>query len=287
VKAHRVEHRVATMCRVLGVSTSGYYAWLRRSLSARAREDEELSRRIQTIHAESDGTYGVPRVQVDLREQGVRVSRKRIARLMRAAGLRGVSRRRWITTTERDAAAKAAPDLVQRKFSATAPNQLWVADITYVPTWEGFLFLAVVLDVWSRRIVGWAMAVHLRTELVLEALDMAIARRRPEGVIHHSDHGCQYTSLAFGCRCREAGVRPSMGSVGDCFDNALCEAFFATLECELIDRRTFRTRREARREVFEFIEGRYNTLRRHSALGQISPIEFERRAALAEKAATQ
>jgi putative transposase len=266
------------MCRVLEVSTSGYYAWLKRPLSNRVREDEVLTKRIQSIHARSRGTYGVPRIQIDLREEGLRIGRERIARLMRAAGLRGVCRRKWVTTTKRDRTAKAAPDLVQRNFTASAANQLWVADITYIPTWEGFLFLAVVLDVWSRRIVGWAFAPHLRTELVLEALGMAIRRRCPDDVIHHSDQGCQYTSIAFGKRCREAGVRPSMGSVGDCFDNALCESFFATLECELIDRQSFRTRAEARREVFEFIEGWYNTHRRHSALEYNSPVEYERRA---------
>jgi len=281
VKAHQAEHRIATMCRVLEVSTSGYYAWLSRSLSARAREDEALKRQIEEIHTRSRGTYGVPRVLIDLAVQGVHIGRKRIARLMRAAGLRGVSRRKWITTTVRDHVAKAAPDLVERNFTATGPNHLWVADITYIPTWEGFLFLAVVLDVWSRRIVGWAFAAHLRTELVLEALDMAILRRCPDDVIHHSDHGCQYTSIAFGKRCREAGVTPSMGSVGDCFDNAMCESFFATLECELIDRQSFRTRVEARREVFEFIEGFYNTHRRHSALEYQSPIEYETRSSVA------
>ena len=269
------------MCRVLGVSTSGYYAWLRRRLSARARENEMLRKRIATIHACSRGTYGVPRVQAELRAQGVHVGRKRIARLMREAGLRGVSRRKWVTTTQRDTTALAAADLVQREFSANGPDQLWVADITYVPTWEGFLYLAVVLDVWSRLIVGWAMEAHLRTELVLGAFDMAIRRRHPDEVIHHSDHGCQYTSIAFGKRCVEAGVKPSMGSVGDCFDNAMCESFFATLECELIDRQSFRTRAEARREVFEFIEGWYNTHRRHSALGYLSPVEYERRASVA------
>jgi len=264
------------MCRVLGVSTSGYYAWLKRPRSARAREDEELRKRIATIHASSRGTYGAPRILAELRAQGYRVGRKRVARLMREAGLRGVSRRKWVTTTERDATAQAAVDLVQREFSARGPDRLWVADITYIPTWEGFLYLAVVLDVWSRRIVGWAMAAHLRTELVLGALDMALQHRCPEEVIHHSDHGCQYTSIAFGKRCQEAGVKPSMGSVGDCFDNAMCESFFATLECELIDRESFRTRVEARREVFEFIEGWYNTHRRHSALGYKSPVEYER-----------
>ena len=281
MKAHQAEHRIATMCRVLEVSTSVYYAWLSRSLSARAREDEALKRQIEEIHTRSRGTYGVPRVLIDLAVQGVHIGRKRIARLMRAAGLRGVSRRKWITTTVRDHVAKAAPDLVERNFTATGPNHLWVADITYIPTWEGFLFLAVVLDVWSRRIVGWAFAAHLRTELVLEALDMAILRRCPDDVIHHSDHGCQYTSIAFGKRCREAGVTPSMGSVGDCFDNAMCESFFATLECELIDRQSFRTRVEARREVFEFIEGFYNTHRRHSALEYQSPIEYETRSSVA------
>jgi len=281
VKAHRAEHRVATMCRVLGVSTSGYYAWLRRPLSARARENEVLRQRIATIHAISRGTYGAPRILAELRAEGVRVGRKRVARLMREAGLRGVSRRKWVTTTERDARAQAAADLVQREFSASGPDRLWVADITYVPTWEGFLYLAVVLDVWSRLIVGWAMAAHLRSELVLEALDMAILRRGPDEVIHHSDHGCQYTSIAFGKRCQEAGVKPSMGSVGDCFDNAMCESFFATLECELLDRQSLRTRVEARREVFEFIEGWYNTHRRHSALGYNSPVEYERRTLVA------
>ncbi len=159
---------------------------------------------------------------------------------------------------------------------APGPNRLWVADITYIPTWAGFLYLAVVLDAFSRRIVGWAMATHLRTELVLEALNMALAQRRPAGVIHHSDQGTQYTSIAFGIRCREAGARPSMGSVGDCFDNAMCESFFATLECELLDRRRFHTQAEARMAVFEFIEGWYNPHRRHSALDYLSPINYER-----------
>ena len=280
MRAHQAEHRVATMCRVLEVSTSGYYAWRSRPQSARARRDAEVTEKIRASHARSKGTYGAPRIHRDLIEEKIRVGRKRVTRLMRAAGLRGVSRRKWITTTQRGSSTEAAPDLVDRNFIASKPDQLWVADITYVPTWEGFLFLSVVLDVWSRRIVGWAMAAHLRTELVLEALDMALRLRCPDDVIHHSDHGCQYTSIAFGKRCLEAGVRPSMGSVGDCFDNALCESFFATLECELIDRHSFRTRAEARRAIFEFIEGWYNTHRRHSALDYHSPIGYERRAGL-------
>ena len=236
--------------------------------------------RIKEFHSRSDGTYGVPRIHADLIAEGIHVGRKRIARLMRVAGLAGVSRRKWITTTVRDREAKAATDLVERDFTAKGPNELWVADITYIPTWEGFLYLSVVLDVWSRRVVGWAMASHLRTELVLDALDMALRQRCPTDVIHHSDHGCQYTSIAFGKRCGEAGVRPSMGSIGDCFDNALCESFFATLECELLDRQTFRTRVDARGKVFEYIEGWYNTHRRHSALDYVSPIEYERRQVL-------
>src|SRR5688572_8088159 len=199
---------------------------------------------------------------------------------MRAAGLKGVMPKRFVTTTLRDDAAAAAVDLVDRQFKADGRDQLWVADITYIPTWSGFLYLAVVLDVWSRKVVGWAMATHLRTSLVTAALNMAIAQRRPAGVIHHSDQGCQYTSIEFGKRCREAGVRPSMGSVGDCYDNAMCESFFATLECELIDRSRFRTHNEARDAIFDFIEGFYNTRRRHSSLRYQSPVRFESRQAV-------
>jgi putative transposase len=196
---------------------------------------------------------------------------------MRRAGLEGASRRRKTWTTRRDRDARPAPDLVERDFAAGGPDRLWVADITYIPTWAGFLYLAVVVDAWSRRIVGWSMATHLRTELVLDALNMALWQRRPEEVIHHSDQGSQYTSIAFGLRCQEAGVRPSMGSVADCYDNAMCESFFATLECELLDRRRFRTQVEARMSVFDFIEGWYNPHRRHSSLDYASPIEYERK----------
>jgi len=273
-------HATTTMCRVLDVSTSGYYAWLKRKPSNRSVEDAALQERIRVFHDRSDGTYGAPRISKDLREDPeapTRVGIKRVARLMRDDGRRGVCRRKFHRTTVRDGSSRSGPDLVDRNFVASAPDQLWVADITYIPTWAGFLYLAVVLDVFSRRIVGWAMASHLRSELVLEALDMALWKRRPGSVIHHSDQGCQYTSYAFGKRCRQAGVRPSMGSVGDCFDNAMCESFFATLECELIARRTWRNRTDARRDVFRFLEGWYNPHRRHSALGLVSPAEFERR----------
>jgi len=276
VKANQALFRVVRMCRVLGRSLSGYYAWRSRPPSARAREDAALTERIRAIHERSRGTYGAPRIHAELAAEGTHVSRKRVARLMRAAGLEGVSRRKGWKTTVRDQNARPAPDLVERKFAADGPDQLWVADITYIPTWAGFLFLAVVVDAWSRRVVGWAMATYLRTELVLEALNMAVSQRQPESVIHHSDQGCQYTSIAFGHRCREAGVRPSMGSVGDCFDNAMCESFFATLECELLDRRPFRTQAEARLAVFDFIEGWYNPQRRHSGLGYLSPVAYER-----------
>jgi putative transposase len=276
VNANQASYGVATMCRVLAVSASGYYAWRQRPPSARARADAELTARIGAIHQYSRATYGAPRIHEELLAAGLQVGRKRVARLMKAAGLYGASRRKWITTTVRERGAQPAPDLVERNFVVTAPNRLWVADITYIPTWAGFLYLAVVLDAFSRRIVGWAMATHLRTELVLEALDLALWQRRPASVIHHSDHGSQYTSIAFGKRCREAGVYPSMGSVGDCFDNAMCESFFATLECELLDRRRFKTQVEARMAVFEFIEGWYNPHRRHSALDYLSPINYER-----------
>jgi len=266
------------MARVLGVSASGYYAWRNRPASAHDQADAVLLRRIRTIHAASHGTYGAPRVHAELRAQGTAIGCKRVARLMREAGLRGVSRRRYPATTRRDASHRPATDLVGRDFRAAGPNRLWVADITYVPTAAGFLFLAVVLDAWSRRVVGWAMATDLRTRLVLDALDMAVATRRPADVIHHSDKGSQYTSVAFGFRCREAGVRPSTGSTGDAYDNAMAEAFFATLECELLDRHSFRSQAEARMAVFHFIEGFYNPTRRHSALGYLSPIEYEARA---------
>ena len=274
--AHQAVHRVATMCRVLGVSPSGYYAWRKRPMAARQRADVELTASIDEIHRTSRGTYGAPRVHAELAALGIHVGRKRVARLMRALGVCGVSRRKRPRTTLRDPAHRPAPDLVARDFAAAGPDRLWVADITYIPTWAGFLYLAVVVDAWSRRVIGWAMESHLRTELVLAALDMAVEQRRPADVIHHSDRGCQYTSIAFGVRCQEAGVRPSMGSVGDAYDNALCESFFATLECELLDRQRFRDQADARLAVFDFIEGWYNPRRRHSALDYLSPIVYER-----------
>ncbi|SNR96735.1 putative transposase [Streptosporangium subroseum] len=282
IHAEKDHHGVSLLARVLGVSRQGYYAWTKRGPSTRTRQDQVLTEKIRTHHAAFDEIYRAPRIHADLREiDGIGIGRKRVARLMRAARLAGVSRRKDCRTTIADRRAVAVSDLVQRKFTAAEPNRIWTADITYVPTWQGFLYLAVVLDVFLRRIVGWAMAEHMRTELVTDALAMAIHQRRPEaGVIHHSDKGGQYTSIAFGRRCEQAGVRPSTGRTGTCFDNAITESFFASLECELIDRRTFRTRSEAERAVFAYIERFYNPRRRHSANGQLSPIEYERRQAL-------
>lgn len=262
------------MCHVLGVSTSGYYAWRKRPPSKRDQKDKMLTEQIQTIHERSRGTYGAPRIHAELRDEGIRVGRKRVARLMREAGLRGVSRRKGCTTTVQDQNARSASDLIERDFETDSPDQLWVADITYVPTASGFLYLSVVVDAFSRAVVGWKMASHLRTQLVLDATEMALGQRSPEEVIHHSDQGSQYTSIAFGKRCERAGVRPSMGR--SCYDNAMCESFFATLECELIERERFSSHAEARMAIFSFIEGWYNPQRRHSALDYHAPLTYEK-----------
>jgi putative transposase len=259
VRQEKAMFPIATQCRVLGVSPSGYYAWIERPPSARAQADEVLLEQIRAIHAWSRGTYGARRIRIELREQGIRCARKRVVRLMREAGLSGAQRRRYRGTTRQAREALAAPDLVKRDFTASRANQLWVADVTYVRTGEGWLYLATVLDAWSRRIVGWAMGETLRTQLVVEALNMAVWNRRPiAGVVHHSDRGAQYTSVTFSRRCEEAGVLPSMGAVGDAYDNALAEAFFATLEIELLMQHTFATRKAARLALFDFIEGFYS-----------------------------
>ncbi len=266
------------MCRTLNVSCSGFYDWRTRAPCARVQANRALSQQIRDIFMDSDQTYGVPRVRAELIDAGVHTSRKRIARLMREGHMRGVSRRRsYVVTTQRDKRQRPAPDLVKRQFVAKDINELWVADMTYIPTWAGFLYLAMVLDVYSRKVVGWAFGERMTAELVVQALNMALHTRKPGSVIHHSDQGSQYTSLAFGQRCQEMGVRPSMGSVGDAYDNAMAESFFASLECELIARRSWKTKAEARTAVFTWIEAWYNPRRRHSALGQMSPVNFERK----------
>ena len=277
IDAERAGFPVSVLCSVLGVSRSGYYAWKERPPSRRSRQDAALTDKIREIHQRSRETYGSPRVHAELRSIGVRCGRKRVARLMRKEGLQGCIRGRRKSTTSRNKhAAVPAEDLLRRDFTATAPDRLWTADITYVNTEEGFLYLAFVPDVHSGRLVGWAMATHLRTELVVDALQMAIRRRKPApGLIHHSDRGVQYTALSFGKRLQEVGIVPSMGRVGSALDNAIPESFVATLKAELVSRTRFPSRRVAKTVIFEYIEGFYNRRRIHSSLGYRSPVSFE------------
>jgi putative transposase len=277
VLAEKARTPVSVACELLGVSRSGYHAWANRAPSDRDLSDAWLLEQIKQIHAGNRGVYGSRRVQAELRfARGVRVSRKRVQRLMRDAGLSGLVTRKRGRTTIRVPGVRVADDLVKRRFRPDRPDVLWVADITYLRTWEGWLYLAAVQDAYSRRIVGWGMADHMRAELVVDALQMAIHRRRPNpGLIHHSDAGGQFVSLVFGQKARDAGIAVSMGSRGDCFDNAVAESFFATIKKELVHRRSWPTRRELTSEAFEYIEGFYNTTRRHSTLGYPSPTQFE------------
>jgi putative transposase len=272
---------VRLMCRVLGVKAKSYYAWRKRPTSAHAIADERLMLNVRIAHAASDGTYGAPRVQRDLRDAGLPVGQKRVARLMRIAGLRGCApRRRSVRTTDSSHAYPLAPNLLQRQFDVqgVALNQVWVSDITYVPTQEGWLFLAVVLDLASRRVVGWAMRDSLEAELATSALRMALLTRRPlAGLIHHSDRGVQYACSDYRAMLEQHGLRASMSRRGDCWDNAVAESFFATLEVELIDRRTWPTRELAGRAIFRYIERWYNRRRRHSTLNYVSPMQYEQR----------
>lgn len=277
IEAEKDHHPISVMCRMLGVSRSGFHAWRRRPPSQRQLSDLWLLERIRQIHQDNRGVYGAPRVHAELRiAQDVRVSRKRVERLMRSDGLSGLVPKRRGRTTIRVPGVRVADDLVQRQFQPGAPNVLWVADITYLRTWEGWLYLAAVQDAFSRRIVGWSMADHMRSDLVVDALQMAIARRQPEaGLIHHSDQGSQFVSLAFGQAAGKVGIARSMGSRGDCYDNAVAESFFATLKKELIHRRSWPDREELRREVFDYIEIFYNATRRHSTLNMLSPATYE------------
>jgi putative transposase len=273
----KAEHSVKTLCRLLGVSRSGFHAWQRRAPSSRDLADAWLCEQVRQIHAESRGTYGARRVHAALRHRGVRVGRKRVERLMRLLGLSGLVPKRYRRTTIRVPGVRVADDLVDRDFAPAGPNELWVADIKYVRTWQGWLYLGAVMDCYSRRIVGWSMRPDLESELVVDALEMAIARRQPRpGLVHHSDQGSQYVSLRFGERCREIGIHRSMGSKGDCFDNAVAESFFATLEKDLLRRHSFPTRQEARTAVFDYIEAFYNPIRLHSTLGYLSPAAYEK-----------
>jgi putative transposase len=277
IEAEKANHPVSLMCEILGVSRSGYLAWTRRPPSDRQLADAWLLERIREIHQGNRGVYGAPRVHAELRlAHGLRVSRKRVERLMRAAGLSGLVPKRRGRTTIRVPGVCVGDDLVQRQFRPAAPNVLWVADITYLRTWEGWLYLCAVQDAFSRRIVGWSMADHMRSDLVVDALEMAIARRQPEaGLIHHSDQGSQFVSLAFGQAAAKAGIARSIGSRGDCWDNAVAESFFATLKKELVHRRSWPTREELHQEVFDYVEIFYNASRRHSTLGMLSPARYE------------
>jgi transposase InsO family protein len=275
IAAEKAQHSVALLCRVLGVARSAFYAWLDRPLSAHQQRDAALAEQIQAIHVESHGTYGSPRIHAVLKARRERVARKRVARLMRHADLHGRTPRPFRITTQPDPSVPTE-DLVHRQFTAPAPDRLWLVDITYVRTWEGWLYLAVVLDAFSRKVVGWAMADHLRTELATAALAMAIAARRPRpGLIHHGDRGTQYLSGAYRAVLAEHGMRQSVGRPGTCWDNAMAESFFATLKQELIYRHVWPTRQAARAAIFAFIEGRYNRQRLHSALGFRSPAQVE------------
>ncbi|MHA6781751.1 IS3 family transposase [Pseudonocardia saturnea] len=282
IAAEKTTYPVRLLCRVLQVSTSAFYDWIHRgspTVSDADLDDAHAANQLHDAWAEHRRTYGARRLTAEIRDrdqQGQAWNHKRVARLMTVAGIEGIHRRRHGKKRSRIGAGSVAPDLVKRQFVAEAPGQLWVADISYLRTWEGFLYLAVVIDACTRRVVGWAMADHLRRELVLDALGMALHQRKPAvGLIHHSDHGVQYTSIDFGRTLRTSGVVASMGSIGDAFDNAMAESFFATLKEEMIYRRAWPTRHELEMEVFSFIEGFYNPLRRHSRLGNLSPAAYE------------
>ena len=277
IAAEKTNHPISLMCRLLGVSRSGFHAWEQRKPSPRAIDDERLTTQITAMHERSGGSYGARRIFLELREEGERLGRKRVERLMRTAGLCGYVKRRKFRTTFGVQGVRVADDLVERDFNPPAPDRLWVTDIKYVSSWEGTLYLASVLDCFSRKIVGWSMRADMQAELVVDALEMAISRRRPNGgqLVCHSDQGSQFVALAFGQTLRKEGIAHSMGSKGDCYDNAAIESFHATLEKELLRGRSFKTRQEAKTAIFNWIEGWYNPRRRHSRLGYRSPDQFE------------
>ena len=277
MEKHRHEFPIQAMCRVLGVSRSGYYAWQKRAPSQRARENADMTTIIKDLHQKSGGTYGSPRLHQALIKLGWRCGRHRVARLMKKHGLEGRTLRRYKQTTVADPERSVLPDLIHRDFSATEPNQRWVADVTYLATREGWLYLAAVMDLYSRSIVGWAMQPYMTAELVCDALRMGVSNRHPSAdLIHHSDRGSQYTSQMFQNLLTDLHMRPSVGRTGDCYDNAAMESFFATLKRECVNQRVFDSRRQAKSEVFKYIEVFYNRQRLHSTLGYLSPLEFER-----------
>jgi putative transposase len=276
IEAEKANFPIAVMCRLLEVSRSGFYASRRRPASARTKDTARLEVAVAVAHSTSRKTYGSPRVHAEVRAAGWAVGRKRIAAIMRRKGLVGRARRSFRRTTEVDPSLAIAPNVLDRGFTTPAPDQAWATDITYVRTWEGWLYLAVVIDLFSRRVVGWAVADHLRTELCLDALKMAMGRRLPEaGLVHHSDRGCQYASVDYRRELARRGVTCSMSRKGNCWDNAVVESFFSGLKTEFIYRHAWRTRDEAAKAITEWIEVFYNRHRRHSTLGMISPADFE------------
>lgn len=277
IHAEKAHFPVAALCRVLEVTRQGYYASQKRGLSQRAKNDQELQQKISAIHQESGRRYGSPRVQAQLKRDGLAVSKRRVERNMRALGLAGRTPRRFRTTTRSNPSHRVEPNLLARNFTASRPNERWVTDITYISTDEGWCYLASVLDLYSRAVVGWALDTTLSAELPLFALNEALSRRRPEeGLLHHSDRGCQYTAEAYRKVLAERGITVSMSRKGNCWDNAVAESFFSTLKAELIHRRPWKTRMELREAVFEYIEAFYNTRRLHSSVGYKPPAEVER-----------
>lgn len=277
IKEHRTRWAVSLMAQVLAVSLSGFYSWLRRGKSQRVRDDEVLSEKITVFHCGSRSTYGSPRIHKDLQAAGHKVGRKRVARLMRSAGIRGKMKRKFKTTTTSNHQRPKADNLVRQNFDATDPNTLWASDITYVPTAEGWLYLAVTLDLFSRKVVGWAFSSRLTDELTLAALEMA-TRQRPTSaqLLHHSDQGVQYASIGFRAALKTNSITQSMSGKGNAYDNAVVESFFATLKTEAVEGANYQTRQQAKTSIFSYLEGFYNSKRRHSSLGLLSPDDFER-----------
>jgi putative transposase len=276
VEALRKEYPVSVLCETLGVSLSGYYAWKNRPLSQHQREDSQLAERLQAAYHASRQVYGSPRIHAELRDQGISVSRKRVARLMREQGLSASRRRHRTITTKSEPGARVAPNVLDQDFTATRPNEKWTGDITAIWTYEGWLYLAVVLDLYSHRVIGWAMAATQDEALIERAFQMALlGRQPPAGVLFHSDRGSQYTSEAYRGLLANVGVTVSMSRTGNCYYNAVTESFFGTLKGECVERTSFQTRGQARQTIFEYVECFYNRVRRHSTLGYVSPAAFE------------
>jgi putative transposase len=278
IETEKAGFPVALLCRMLAVSRAGFYAWRRRPVAVRTRQDQVLAVAVATIYAEHHGRYGSPRVQMELRDRGQRSGRKRIARLMRVQDLRARPKRRYRTTTDSRHGLPVCPNLLARRFTVAQSNTAWVTDITYIWTPQGWLYLAVVIDLFSRRVVGWSMSERIDRKLALDALRMALAQRRPQrGLIHHSDRGSPYASGDYQRLLATNGIVGSMSRRGDCWDNAVAESFFASLKLELVYQVQWQTRAEARTAIFEYLELFYNRRRRHSSLGYLNPVEFERR----------